>query len=91
MTEKKTRPSASKRPHGRPTVYTLEKADQICDWYSNGKTLSACCRDLGIGRTTLYRWMCAHDDFSERLARARELLRGVSVAVKDVARRFVLL
>lgn len=73
MTEKKTRPSASKRPHGRPTVYTLEKADQICDWYSNGKTLTQCCRELGISRATLYNWMVAHDDFFGRLTRAREL------------------
>ena len=71
MTEKEKKPSASKKKQGRPTDYTLDKADQICDWYSNGKTLTKCCQDLGIGRTTLYRWMVAHKEFSERLARAR--------------------
>lgn len=73
MTEKKTRPSASKRPHGRPTDYTLAKADAICEMYSNGITLTKCCQEIGIGRTTLYRWMVAHEEFSARLARARDL------------------
>lgn len=73
MAGKNSAHSAPKKPHGRPTAYTLEKADQICDWYSNGKTLTACCRELGIGRRTLYDWMVAHEDFSARLARAREL------------------
>lgn len=73
MTEKKKSLGASKKAQGRPTDYTLDKADQICEWYSNGQTLTACCRELGIGRTTLYRWMVAHPEFSERLARAREL------------------
>lgn len=73
MTEKKKSPGASKRAQGRPTDYTLDKADLICEWYSNGKTLTACCRELGISRSTLYNWMAAHDDFFVRLTRAREL------------------
>lgn len=86
MTEKEKKPSASKKKQGRPTDYTLDKADQICDWYSNGKTLTKCCQDLGIGRTTLYRWMVAHKEFSERLARARELFAdAIADEVLDIA------
>lgn len=86
MTEKEKKPSASKKKKGRPTDYTLDKADQICDWYSNGKTLTKCCQDLGIGRTTLYRWMVAHQEFSERLARARELFAdAIADEVLDIA------
>lgn len=86
MTEKENKPSASKKKQGRPTDYTLDKADQICDWYSNGKTLTKCCQDFGIGRTTLYRWMVAHKEFSERLARARELFAdAIADEVLDIA------
>ncbi len=86
MTEKEKKPSASKKKQGRPTDYTLDKADRICELYSSGITLTKCCQEIGIGRRTLYDWMVAHEEFSARLARARELFAdAIADEVLDIA------
>ena len=59
---------------GRPSTYTPELGDLICERLAAGETLvSICDSDPAMpGRTTVYAWMDTHKDFGTRCARARE-------------------
>jgi hypothetical protein len=58
---------------GRPTLYTLELADEICERLGEGEPLRQICRDERMPHwTTVYDWKTAHEEFSLRIARARE-------------------
>lgn len=61
-------------PGGRPTLYTTEIADEICERMAIGETLRAICReDKFPAAPTVIGWvMDDRDGFSERYARARE-------------------
>jgi len=68
-------PSASARPVGRPSSYTDEVADIICDRMINGENFSQICSDpMMPSRAALYRWRASRPDFDARCARAREAL-----------------
>ena len=68
-------PSASARPVGRPSTYSDEIADIICDRMINGENFSQICSDpMMPSRAALYRWRAARPDFDARCARAREAL-----------------
>ncbi|CAB4130694.1 hypothetical protein UFOVP120_24 [uncultured Caudovirales phage] len=68
-------PSASARPVGRPSSYTDEVADIICDRMINGENFSQICADpMMPSRAALYRWRASRPDFDARCARAREAL-----------------
>lgn len=59
--------------HGNST-YTEALADEICERLSVGEPLRAICRDLHMPAwRTVYDWMRKDDDFSARIAHAREL------------------
>ena len=61
---------------GRPKgtgKYTLKLDEEICKRISLGETLASICKDIGIERSTVYRWFEAHQDFSQRFAHAREI------------------
>lgn len=57
---------------GRPSEYTPEEADRICQWIADGKSLKSYCRQTGRHMITVYAWMREHPDFLSRYARARE-------------------
>lgn len=59
---------------GRPSLFTTELADEICERIANGETLRAICRssDMPTYRS-VYRWREADAQFSSRLALAREV------------------
>lgn len=58
---------------GRPTIYSLDIANTICEQLANGKPLSHICRGDGMPRlSTVYGWFIVHPEFSELYARARE-------------------
>jgi hypothetical protein len=68
-------PSASARPVGRPSSYTDEVADIICDRMINGENFTQICNDpMMPSRAALYRWRASRPDFDARCARAREAL-----------------
>jgi hypothetical protein len=57
---------------GRPSSYTQEIADEICERLSKGEPLAQICRDDHMpGLTTVYDWQKAHEEFSESFACAR--------------------
>jgi hypothetical protein len=64
-----------KQPTGRPSSYSLETAEEICQRMVNGQGLLKICSDEGMpDRSTVYRWMEANESFRYRYARAREAL-----------------
>lgn len=59
---------------GRPSEFTQEKADAICERLAAGESLRAICRDDGQpDNKTVLRWLEANEGFRQQYARAREL------------------
>lgn len=64
----------SKRPPGRPPEpVPQDKADEICEWITTGKTLREWCRNNGIHYSTVYLWMGKDKEFAQRFAHARDI------------------
>lgn len=57
---------------GRPSKFTHELFDEICERISKGETLASICRDKNLGASTVYDWMTADKDLFGQFARARE-------------------
>jgi hypothetical protein len=59
---------------GRPTEYTPEMADKICDAIAtSNRGLSTLCQQEGFPcRTTVHKWLRDNEDFAYKYARARE-------------------
>jgi hypothetical protein len=58
---------------GRPSSYTDEIAEDICDGLREGLSLvDVCADDKMPDRRTVYRWMDENEAFATRIARARE-------------------
>lgn len=65
-------PSAPKKT-GRPSKYTPEIAQEICDRISRGEPLLQICKDDRVPeRRTVYDWLERIDGLSAQFARARE-------------------
>jgi hypothetical protein len=60
-----------KKKHGRPTKFTQELADTICERIANGETLRAISRDLGFPHSTVIEWTMTNKSFSDQYAQAR--------------------
>lgn len=62
----------ARRPRGRPSKFTPELADEICERLANGEPLAKICRDEHMpGIVTVWNWEQADELFAERVARAR--------------------
>lgn len=60
-------------PVGRPTVYTQELADQICEQLALGYSIRTVCRPEGMPSIqTFFRWIRTKPEFSEQYARAKQ-------------------
>lgn len=60
-------------PLGRPSDYTEEQADSICEHIAGGKSLVSWCNPEGRPNyTTVMRWLQSFEDFRNKYARARE-------------------
>jgi len=58
---------------GRPTDYTVELADVICERLANGESMRSVCRDESTpAMTTVFRWLREKDDFRAQYAIATE-------------------
>lgn len=58
---------------GRPSKYSQELADEICNRMIEGESLLKICRDDHLPtRMTIYNWYDAHPEFYARCRRARE-------------------
>ena len=58
---------------GRPSSYSEELAEDICERLANGESLRAICSEEGWpSTTTVKRWLRAREDFRAQYALARE-------------------
>lgn len=59
---------------GRPSDYTQEKADAICEHIASGKSLLSWCNTEGnASYPAVMRWIEANESFRNNYARAREV------------------
>ncbi|MDN5449596.1 MAG: DNA packaging protein [Enterobacterales bacterium] len=65
---------ATDQKKGRPTDYTQEVAEDICNLLMLGESLRSICKrsDMPAIRTVMY-WLQRHEDFMQQYARAREI------------------
>src|ERR1700710_2323306 len=57
---------------GRPSIFSPELADRLCERLADGETLRAICRDEGMpNERTVRRWALEHETFAPQYARAR--------------------
>jgi hypothetical protein len=65
----------TKKPLGRPSDFTQEIADAICERIADGESLRAICSDADMpNKATVFRWLGdkKHSAFCDQYARARE-------------------
>jgi len=79
---------------GRPSSYTKEVAEKICDLIAAGGHMHVvCAEEWAPAERTVYQWLRAHDEFAQMYAHARERQQEVFAAqvvliadtVKDAA------
>lgn len=59
---------------GRPSVYSLELANKICEAVANGEALQDVCSQPGMpARRTVYYWLRTNDEFAAAYELAREM------------------
>lgn len=58
---------------GRPSEYSQETADAICERIADGESLRSVCRDEQMpSKATVFRWLVEFPDFETKYAHARE-------------------
>ena len=73
---------AAKRSAGRPSTYTDAIAEEICRRIADGEPLRQICRDDHMPKwQTIYHWKSERQEFSNRIAHAREL--GTNAIAED--------
>lgn len=59
---------------GRPSLYTEEIADEICEGLMQGKSMREVCEPSGMpGASTVFAWLTREPSFQEKYAHAREV------------------
>jgi len=59
---------------GRPTVYTEDLANEICEHLTNGYSLNSYCKkEYTPSRSIIYTWLEQNPSFSDKYTRARKL------------------
>ncbi len=75
MFEPKRKKPQRKEPFGRPTLYSLERAQKICEIVSTHpyglKKLRSMYPDIFPEETSVYLWRIVHEDFSKMYALAK--------------------
>lgn len=58
---------------GRPSDYSDEVTDVICERIANGESLKAICEENGMPcKSTVFKWLSERTEFSDKYTRARE-------------------
>lgn len=58
---------------GRPTDYTEELADLVCDKLADGESMRTVCKpDDMPDKSTVFRWIRKHEGFRDQYTRAKE-------------------
>lgn len=65
--------SDTKRKTGRPSKYSDEMAEKICELIASGMSLRTVCSQDGMpSAVTVCKWLSENEEFSKQYARARE-------------------
>ena len=58
---------------GRPSSFTQDIADRICEGIADGKSLRSLCEgDDMPAKSSVFKWLSLHKEFADQYARARE-------------------
>lgn len=58
---------------GKPTAFSQEIADQLCERLADGESLRFICQDQNMPtKAAVFRWLSANAEFADQYARARE-------------------
>lgn len=76
-----------KKPVGRPSLYSQELADRVCQRIIEGYSMRTVCKpDDMPAAATLFRWFREHPEFREQYARAtEERTEAMSEDILDIA------
>ena len=73
MQKEAAQPEQETPKRGRPSDYTQELADRICEQLAMGKSVRTVCKQEDMpAMSTVFKWLRENDDFSEQYARAKE-------------------
>lgn len=77
-------------PAGRPSKYTPELVDSICQRIALGESLNKICSDADMpNMSSIFKWLGEHPEFSNKYARAKEeqgeLMADQIIALADNA------
>lgn len=60
-------------PAGRPSDYSENLADEICERIADGESLRAICRDAAMpNKSTVFRWLATNKGFQDQYATSKE-------------------
>lgn len=72
--ERKGKKDAEPKVNGRPSIYTPELIDRICQQIADGKSVrTICAQDDMPGMSTIFEWLAKDSGFAEQYARARDM------------------
>lgn len=72
-TDTPPKPPKQKLVDGRPTLFTPELGDLICDMLAEGMSLRKVCSNKNMpDKSTVFRWLRVDLDFRDQYARAKE-------------------
>jgi hypothetical protein len=68
---------------GRPSSFTSETADAICERLANGESMRSVCRDDAMPEMrTVFRWLRTNDEFCQQYAKAK--VESADALVEDM-------
>jgi hypothetical protein len=68
---------------GRPSSFSQEKADNICDQLAEGLSLREVCRQDGMpSKSMVMRWLHEHPSFRDQYTRAKDI--GIEAIAEDI-------
>ena len=72
---------------GRPSEFTQDIADAICERIADGESLRRICSGDGMpNKSTVFRWLMEREEFATKYARAREFQAdGMADELTDIA------
>lgn len=61
---------------GRPSSYNPDHCERVVEFLSDGYSLQAFAGEIGVSRSTVYKWMDEHEAFSDavKIAQAKSAL-----------------
>jgi hypothetical protein len=72
MSQDQNNDSTEKKSRGRPTLYSKQICDEVCNRLAHGETLRSILADDHLpDRSQIYRWLDEYEEFRDQYAQAR--------------------